>query len=103
MDAGFKAICTYRSKARAGRESAKSPLLVRKTAMQTVKQDQLWDILRGAEWCLARVINVISDRVNLHLFKDDNSATANTAMVTLGEMKDSAKFRFVADGAERPA
>jgi hypothetical protein len=44
-----------------------------------------------------------SERVNLHLFKDDNSATGNTAMVTLGEMKDSAKFRFVADGAEPPA
>jgi hypothetical protein len=78
-------------------------LLVRKTAMQTVKQDQLWDVLRGGEWCRARVINVISDRVNLHLFKDDNSATGNTATVTLGEMKDSAKFRFVADRAEPPA
>ena len=33
----------------------------------------------------------------------EQAATGNTAMVTLGEMKDSAKFRFVADGAEPPA
>jgi hypothetical protein len=55
--------------------------------MQTVQQDQLWDVLRGGEWCRAR----------------DNSATGNTATVTLSEMMDSAKFRFVADGAEPPA
>ncbi|WP_146686235.1 hypothetical protein [Bradyrhizobium canariense] len=57
--------------------------------MQPVKQDQFWYVLRDGEWRRARVINAISDRVNLHLFKDDNSATGNTAMVTLGEMTDS--------------
>ena len=33
--------------------------------MQKVKRDQLWDVLRGGEWCRARVVNVLSDRVNL--------------------------------------
>jgi hypothetical protein len=44
----------------------------------------------------------LSDRVNLQFF-DEDPAKGNAMMVTLGEMKDSAKFRFVADGAEPPA
>jgi hypothetical protein len=30
--------------------------------MQKVKRDQLWDVLRGGEWCRARVVNVLPDR-----------------------------------------
>ena len=71
--------------------------------MQKVKRDQLWDVLRGGAWCRARVVNVLSDRVNLHFFTDDDPARGNAVMVTLGEMKNSEKFRFVADGAEPPA
>jgi len=33
--------------------------------MQKVERNQLWDVLRGGEWCRARVVNVLSDRVNL--------------------------------------
>jgi hypothetical protein len=40
------------------------------------------------------------DRVNLHFFMDDDPAKGNAAIVTLGEMKNSERFRFVADGAE---
>jgi hypothetical protein len=40
------------------------------------------------------------DRVNLHFFMDDDPAEGNAAIVTLGEMKNSERFRFVADGAE---
>jgi hypothetical protein len=69
--------------------------------MQTVKRDQLWDVLRGGDWCRAHVVNVLSDRVNLEFF-DRDPAKGNAMMVTLGEMEDSAKFRFVADGAEPP-
>jgi hypothetical protein len=41
--------------------------------------------------------------VNLHFFIDDDPAKGNAAIVTLGEMKNSERFRFVADGAEPPA
>jgi hypothetical protein len=70
--------------------------------MQTVKRDQLWDVIRGGEWCRAHVLNVISDRVNLQ-FSDADPARGNAVMVTLKEMNDSARFRFVADCAEPPA
>jgi hypothetical protein len=71
--------------------------------VQKVKRDQLWDVLRGGAWCRARVVNVLSDRVNLHFFMERDAAKGNAAMVMLGEMKNSEKFRFVADGAEPPA
>ena len=70
--------------------------------MQKVKRDQLWDVLRGGAGCRARVVNVLSDRVNLHFFMERDAAR-NAAMATLGEMKNSEKFRFVADSAEPPA
>ena len=69
--------------------------------MQKVKRDQLWDVLRGGEWCHARVVNVRSDRVNLFITGHD-AVKANAVMVTLGEMKNSEKFRFVAEGGELP-
>ena len=35
--------------------------------MKPVKRDQIWEVLRGGgEWCEAHVINVVSNRVNLH-------------------------------------
>ena len=54
---------------------------------------------RGA----ARASSTLSDRVNLHFFMERYAAKGNAAMVTLGEMKNSEKFRFVAAGAEPPA
>jgi hypothetical protein len=68
--------------------------------MQPVKCDQLWDVFRGGEWCRARVINVVTDRANLHFVMEDNAPSGSIATVTLGEMKDSEKFRFVAESAE---
>jgi hypothetical protein len=65
--------------------------------MQTVKRDQLWDVFRGGEWCRAHVLNVLSDRVNLQFF-DRDPVMGNALMVTVGDMKDSARFRFVANG-----
>ena len=62
---------------------------------------QLWDVLRGGEWCRARVVNILSDRVNLSITEHD-AVKANAVMVTLGEMKNSEKFRFVAEGGELP-
>jgi hypothetical protein len=70
--------------------------------MQTVKRDQLWDVFRGGQWCRAHVINVLSDRANLQFF-DRDPVKGNALMVTVGEMKDSARFRFIADGAGPPA
>jgi hypothetical protein len=70
--------------------------------MQEVKCDQLWDVLRSGEWCRARVVNVLSDRVNLFFIEHD-AVKGNAVMVTLGEMKNSEKFRFIADGADPPA
>ena len=69
--------------------------------MQKVKRDQLWDVLRGGEWCRARVVNVLSDRVNL-FFTEHDAAERNAVMVTLSEMKNCEKFRFIADGADPP-
>jgi hypothetical protein len=70
--------------------------------MQKVERNQLWDVLRGEEWCRARVVNVLSDRVNLFLTEHD-AVKGNAVMVTLGEMKNSEKFRFIADGVGPPA
>jgi hypothetical protein len=70
--------------------------------MQKVERDQLWDVFRGGEWYRARVVNVLSDRVNLFLTEHD-AVKGNAVMVTLGEMKNSEKFRFIADGAGPPA
>jgi hypothetical protein len=70
--------------------------------MQKVERNQLWDVLRGGAWCRARVVNVLSDRVNLFLTEHD-AVKGNAVMVTLGEMKNSEKFRFIADGAGPPA
>jgi hypothetical protein len=52
--------------------------------MQKVKRDQLWDVLRGGQWCRARVVNVLSDRVNL-FFTEHDAVKGNAVMVTLGE------------------
>ena len=41
--------------------------------------------------------------MNVHFFIDDDPAKGNAAIVTLGEMMNSERFRFVADGAEPPA
>jgi hypothetical protein len=57
-------------------------------AMQKVERNQLWDVLRGGEWCRARVVNVLSDRVNL-FFTGHDAKKGNAVMVTLGEMKSS--------------
>jgi hypothetical protein len=70
--------------------------------MQKVERDQLWDVLRGGEWRRARVVNVLSDRVNL-FFTEHDAVKGTAAVVTLGEMKNSEKFRFIADGASPPA
>jgi hypothetical protein len=70
--------------------------------MQKVEPNQLWDVLRDGEWCRARVVNVLSDRVNL-LFPEQDTVKGNAVMVTLGEMKNSEKFRFIAEGAGPPA
>jgi hypothetical protein len=100
LDAGFKAICTHRRKARR-RERTCITAQRPEDAMQKVKRDQLWDVLRSGEWCRARVVNVLSDRVNLFITGHD-AVKANAVMVTLGEMKNSEKFRFVAEGGELP-
>ena len=65
MDVGYKAICTHRRKAR-WRDPV-SLLHRPEEAMQKVERNQLWDVLRGGEWCRASVVNVLSDRVNLFL------------------------------------
>ena len=70
--------------------------------MQKVERNQLWDVLRDGEWCRARVVNVLSDRVNL-FFTEHDAVKRNAATVTLGEMKNSEKFRFIADDADPPA
>ena len=67
--------------------------------MQKVERNQLWEVLRGGEWCRARVVNVLSDRVNL-FFTERDAVKENAVMVTLGEMKNFEKFRFIADGAD---
>jgi hypothetical protein len=70
--------------------------------MQKVERTQLWDVLRDGEWCRARVVNVVSDRVNL-FFPEHDAVKGNAVMVTLGEMKNSEKFRFIAGDADPPA
>ncbi len=70
--------------------------------MQKVERNQLWEVLRGGEWCRARVVNVLSDRVNL-FFTEHDAIKGNAMMVTLGEMKNFEKFRFIADGPDPPA
>jgi hypothetical protein len=65
--------------------------------MQTVKRDQLWDVFRGGEWCRAHVLNVLSDHVNLQFF-DRDPVKGNAVMGTVGDMRDSARFRFIANG-----
>ena len=67
MDAGFKAICTRRSKAR--RREPVSLLQGLEAAMPKIKRD-----LRGGEWRRTRVVNVLSDRVNLHFFTERDAA-----------------------------
>jgi hypothetical protein len=101
LDAGFKAICTHRRKARR-REPASLLSGPPEDAMQKVKRDQLWDVLRGGKWCRACVVNVLSDRVNL-FFTEHDAVKGNAVMVTLGEMKNSEKFRFGAEGSDPPA
>ena len=70
--------------------------------MQKVERNQLWDVLRDGEWCRARVVNVLSDRVNL-FFTEHDPEKGSVVMVTLGEMKNTEKFRFIADGTGPPA
>ncbi|MGA7999188.1 MAG: hypothetical protein WCA28_30360 [Bradyrhizobium sp.] len=45
---------------------------------------------------------MLSDRVNL-FFTELDAVKRNAVMVTLGEMKNCEKFRFIADGADPPA
>jgi hypothetical protein len=84
LDAGFKAICTHRSKARR-RETGISAQRPEDAIAKSQKRSAL------------------GDRVNLHFVMEENPTAGNVAMVTLGEMKNSEKFRFVADGGEPPA
>jgi hypothetical protein len=70
--------------------------------VQKVKRDQIWEVFRGGEWCRASVVNVLSDRVNLHFFMEHDAVKGNAAMVTLGEMKNSEKFRFIVEDGEPP-
>ena len=56
----------------------------------------------GGQWCRALVVNVLSDRVNF-FFTEHDAVKGNAAMVTLGEMKNSEKFRFIADGVDPQA
>jgi hypothetical protein len=68
------------------------------------KRHQLWDVLRGGAWCRARLVNLLSDRANLHFLMERDAAKGSAALVTLGEMKNFEKFRFfVTDSAEPPA
>jgi hypothetical protein len=71
--------------------------------MQTVKRDQIWDVLRVGEWRRARAINVLPGWVSLQFLVVDNPVQASAAMVALGEMQNAEKFRFVAEGAESAA
>jgi hypothetical protein len=48
----------------------------------------------------ARVVSVQSRPREPSFFMDDDPAKGNAAIVTLGEMKNSERFHFVADGAE---
>jgi hypothetical protein len=70
--------------------------------MQTVKRDQLWDVLRGDEWRRARVIKVLPGWVNLQFLVADNPVKASASMISLVEMQNAEKFRFFAEGAEPP-
>ena len=44
---------------------------------------------------------MLSDRVNL-FFTEHDAVKGNAVMVTRGEMKNSEKFRFIADGVDPP-
>jgi hypothetical protein len=48
----------------------------------------------------ARVINVVSNRVNLHFGNDHDPAEGDAIMVTIEEMQNAEKFRFVAESGE---
>jgi hypothetical protein len=71
--------------------------------MQTVKRDQIWDVLRVGEWRRARVLNTLPGWVSLQFLVVDNPVKARAAMVALVDMQNAGKFRFVAEGAEPAA
>ena len=69
--------------------------------MKPVKRDQIWEVVRGGgEWCKARDINAVSNRVNLHFGNDHDPAEGDAIMVTIEEMQNAEKFRFVAESGE---
>jgi hypothetical protein len=69
--------------------------------MKPVKRDQVWEVLRGGgEWYEEHVINVVSNRVNLHFRNDHDPAKGDAIMVTVEEMQNAEKFRFVAESGE---
>jgi hypothetical protein len=69
--------------------------------MKPVKRDQIWEVLRGGgEWCEAHVINVVSNRVNLHFGNDHDPTEGAAIMVTIEEMQNAEKFLFVAESGE---
>jgi hypothetical protein len=58
--------------------------------MKPVKRDQVWEVLRGGgEWCEEHVINVVSNRVNLHFRNDHDPAKGDAIMVAVEEMQNA--------------
>jgi hypothetical protein len=99
LDAIFKAICTRQSKARR-REPAS---LLSGRGMPCKKSNAISFRMFFAAAVVPRARRQrVSDRVNLFLTEHD-AVKGNAVMVTLGEMKNSEKFRFVAEGGEPPA
>jgi hypothetical protein len=68
--------------------------------MQKVKRDQLWDSRRRV---VPRARRQRAIRSREPFFHRADAVKGNAMMVTLGEMKNSEKFRFVAEGGEPPA
>lgn len=56
--------------------------------------------LTGGEWCEEHVINVVSNRVNLHFRNDHDPAKGHAIMVAVEEMQNAEKFRFGAESGE---
>jgi hypothetical protein len=71
--------------------------------MKLIKRDQIWEVRRGGgEWCEAHVVNVVSNRVNLHFRNDNDPTNGDAIMVTVEEMQNAEKFRFIAESGEPP-
>lgn len=64
--------------------------------MPKIKRD-----LRGGEWRRTQVVNVLSDRVNL-FFTEHDAVKRKRRHDHAGEMKNSEKFQFIADGVDPP-